>query len=286
MLLLTLTFHRFLPGLVTIQFVSIFFPLLDHYQLKQRERKHKQEFRIQPSAGEKPINAGSMYMFETQLEKTPNSLLSWASTKEFTAENIIFLMQVNNFKKRWEQVAKHNETLTELQLRERYDEAALIFFTLVNPHTARMNINVDHKTYRKLEEMFKGCNYEAFSDDGSSCSKGSSAYTENIVTPWDDQPVEVERPASSTSRQSNDSKGITDSEVDKLYQIPVTEISAKDTEAEDVVVPSNFSPEVFDRAFEIVKNDVYLNTWVRFDMEWGRPLSETTRRKMSYVSKV
>jgi hypothetical protein len=294
-----LTIFRFLPGLITIQFVSIFYPLLDVYKLKQLERKfgsNRHEDDNAPRISVEPKNTVSMDTLNMRLQHDPTSLLYWAYTKEFTAENVIFLTSVLNFKKRWEQVAKHTANMTPLQLRERYEEAALIFFTLVNPHTARMNINIDHKTYLELEDMFKSCSYEAFSDDSSSCSKGSSTYIENIVAPWEDfEPPQAEptaaaadRPASSNSHTSGDSKIVADTEVDKLYQIPVTEISVKeDAAAEDLVIPPQFSLEVFDRAYEVVKRDVYLNTWVRFETRYNKPRDPAEReRTMSYVSRV
>ena len=278
-----------------IQVVSIAFPLCDAHNIKRIERHYgskRQTFGTDSIYSEKARSQNSMDTFTMTLQRDPKHLLGWACTKEFTAENIIFLTQVQAFKKKWEQAAKHVENLSELQLRERYEDAALIFFTLVNAHTARMNINIDYKTYSELEEMFKGCSYEAFSDDSSSCSKGSSTYTENIVTPWADfEPpasTNADRPASSTSRRSDDSRRIGDSEVDKLYQIPVTEISTE-TAAEEAPVPTNFSLDVFDRAYEIVKNDVFLNTWVRFEKTWGkRPHSPPLprQRAASFLSKV
>ena len=283
--------NRFLPGIVTIQIVSIFFPILDAIKLKQLESRvnpDKQPDGADSLFSEKSRNPYSMDCLELSLKNNPQGLLNWVSTKEFTAENIMFLTQVHKFKRQWGQVAKHTDALDELQLRERYEEAALIWFTLVNARTARMNINIDYKTYSELEIMFKGLSYDAFSDDSSSCSKGSSTCT-NVVAPFLDQdPPEddTDRPASSNSRQSNDSKAIGDSEVDKLYRIPVTEISSNDgSTTEDTPIPPNFSIDVFDRAYAIVKNDVYYNTWVRFDSKiGGRPHSPTRQRGSSFLA--
>jgi hypothetical protein len=278
-----------------MQFVSIFFPLLDVYNAKQLEKKYGSSRPDFQAPGEKARDQFSMDALDRQLKNHANQLLLWAYTKEFTAENIMFLIRVQSFKKKWAHVAKHTETLTPLQLRERYEEAALIFFTLVNPHTARMSINIDHKTYHELEEMFKECSYEAFSDTSSSYSKGSSAYTENIATPWDDikppvaEPTQAltNRPSSSTSRRSNDSKIHTENEVDRLYQIPITEISTKDdAQAGESLIPPSFSPEVFDRAYDTVKNDVFLNTWVRYNAQYGPEALARRPRGTSFASRV
>jgi hypothetical protein len=276
-----------------MQFVSIFFPLLDVYKLKSLERKfgrNRDSAHNQSAEGERPQNPYSMATLELQLAKNPHHLLYWAYTKEFTAENILFLTAVRDFKRRWEQVAKHIENLSTVQLRERYEEAAVIYFKLVNPITAKMNINIDSRTYSGLEQMFRGVEYQP--DDSTSSSGSSTCYTEsNVVTPWAD----VERPASASSHQSDENKLISN-HVDKLYPLPVTEIHDKSeasndsTEAKEPSVPATFTLEVFDRAYEVVKNDVYLNTWVRYEARYSRPRSPRTasrgQRSVSFVGRI
>jgi hypothetical protein len=276
-----------------MQFVSIFFPLLDVYKLKSLERKfgrNRDSTHSGSAAGEKPQNPYSMATLELQLAKNPHHLLYWAYTKEFTAENILFLTAVRDFKRRWEQVVKHTKNLSTVQLRERYEEAAVIYFKLVNPVTAKMNINVDSRTYTELEEMFRGVEYQP--DDSASSSGSSTCYTEsNVVTPWAD----IERPASANSHQSDENKLI-NNHLDKLYPLPVTEIhdktdaSVNSVGTKDPSVPTNFTLEVFDRAYEVVKNDVYLNTWVRYEARYSRPRSPRTasraQRSVSIVGRI
>ena len=271
-----------------MQLVTIFFPLLDVYKLKKLERefgRNRNGFQTKVSGHEKPRNPYSMATLELQLSKNPSNLLYWAYTKEFTAENIMFLTSVRDFKRKWTQVTKHTNNLSRVQLRERYEEAALIYFKLVNPQTSRMNINIDYRTFSELQEIFKSCQYEAFMDDTSSMSKSSSCATDNVVTPWTD----YDRPASAISRQSDEGK-LKNDDVDKLYPLPVTEIVTKGFEMEcdfadnEVEIPAEFSLEVFDRAYEVVKNDVYLNTWVRYEARYSRPRSPNRPRTVSLLS--
>lgn len=276
-----------------MQFVSIFFPLLDVYKLKSLERKfgrNRDSGHSGSAEGEKPQNPYSMATLELQLAKNPHHLLYWAYTKEFTAENILFLTAVRDFKRRWELVAKHSENLSTVQLRERYEEAAVIYFKLVNPVTAKMNVNLDSRTYAELETIFRGVEYQP--DDSSSSSGSSTCYTEsNVVTPWAD----FERPASAGSHRSDENKLIKD-HVDKLYPLPVTEIHDKNdvskgsTESKEPSVPADFTLEAFDRAYEVVKNDVYLNTWVRYEARYSRPRSPRTvsraQRSTSFASHI
>jgi hypothetical protein len=282
-----------------MQLISVLFPVMD-------ANKH-QEPKPMPFSDELPSpdmeiqlhsrgrDPHSMASLEMHISKNLDPLLRWAAEKEFTAENIIFLRAVRDFKKKWAMVLKKSGALSNEAQRERYEDAALIWFKLVSPNTARFNINIDYKTLKELETLFEGLLYEPFdSDDGSFTSEntGSSSKsrkTDNIVAPWEDH----ERPKSFYSRRSSVIGG-TDT-VDKLYKVPITEISVPDslptvTEGQEAAansndkaisedgtttdmddsshnlyIPTGFNNEVFDKAFESVKNDVFRNTWVRYE---------------------
>lgn len=270
----------FIPGLVTMQFVSIYYPLVDVFQAKTLEKRRCSDCSslLRPcsrTSSKHNRDLYSMASLEMQIEKNLDPLLRWAASKEFTAENIVFLRAVRDFKKKWATSSKR-AALTADQQRERYEEAALIFFTLVNPATAKFNINVDHRTYLELNELFAGCEYQRFDDDSSQYSKTPSGSTD--ACPWDKQ--------DGSSAKSDESTAIP-TDVDKLYPVPVTEIltagsslsgsnsSTLTTGGEDdtrpLNVPRNFSVDVFDKAYNIVKEDVFLNTWVRYEARFAVP---------------
>ncbi|QDS77610.1 hypothetical protein FKW77_002086 [Venturia effusa] len=257
----------FLPGLITMQFVSIWFPLLDIYKLKSLEKKFGENRSVPENPAElrsfhdRKLNPYSMATLELQLEKNPNQLMYWAYTKEFTAENILFLTAVRGFKRKWSLATKQADELEPARARELYEEAAMIFFTMVHPVTAHRNINIDSATFRELEDLFKSCQYDP--DDGmSGVSKSSSQLTPNIVAPWE----ELDTPERSHSALSDRGK-LLDDHVIKLHPLPVTQIQTRNNalteDASATIVPTNFTIEIYDRAYESVKDDVYLNTWVR-----------------------
>lgn len=269
---------RFLPGLITMQFVCIFFPLLDIYKLKRLEQNFGENRSVPDTAAElrnfndKKLNPYSMATLELQLEKKPSQLMHWAYTKEFTAENVLFLTAVKSFKRKWILATKHTNELDPQRARELYEEAAMIFFTMVHPLTARRNINIDSSTFRELDDLFKGCHYDP-DDDISSVSKSSSHLTQNIVAPWEQIGAPV-RCHSALSDRGN----LLDDHVNKLYPLPVTQIHTRSDSLTDgasaaTMVPAHFTIEIFDRAYGSVKNDVYLNTWVRYEKCYSRPLS-------------
>lgn len=261
----------FLPGLITMQAVSIIVPIID--ALTARSVKRKLAGPSSDSQGSFSVKEKnkdySMASLEYQISNNVDPLLRWAAQKEFTAENILFLRDVIDFKRKWS-IATNRGHLTDDQLRERYEEAALIYFTLINPSTAKFNINIDYRTYNELERMFSGLVYVPFCDDRSSISKTSQS--ENIITPWAD----VEE-FSASPRASDE--GITNSDIDKLYRLPVTEIRASiddmprqsSIDLPYLYIPPTFSLEVFDKAYESVKQDVFLNTWVRYEARFSKP---------------
>jgi hypothetical protein len=266
-----------------MQFVSIFFPLLDAYKNKAAKSTigSTSPLEITPyeQNGPRSRDVYSMASLEMQINKNLDPLLRWAAEKEFTAENIVFLRAVRDFKRKWTNITKRVPVLNPLQERERFEDAAYIWFKLVNPLTARFNINIDYRTYSELEQMFSGLCYEPFDDDESSSGK-SSARSENVVAPWLDAEKEpLPRTSSPTCTSTSDDRIGVESDVDKLYQIPITEISIRyangDEKTEDLdnlyQVPEHFALEVFDKAYEIVKDDVFRNTWVRYEARFSRP---------------
>jgi hypothetical protein len=291
----------------------------------------------------------SMASLEMQISKNLDPLLKWAAEKEFSAENIVFLRAVRDFKKKWTMVAKQEQqrlrprplrrplgrsrayytTLSQRHddgmpatpngatiddrclapelRRERYEDAASIWFTLVNPLTARFNINIDYRTYSELEALFHGLRWRPFcrdpTDDGASGSSRSDK-SDNMVAPWDG--YEPDLPRRLPQRASG---AVPLSDVDRLYKIPVTEVALADddddddededaagagsmftgdgatlsTEAETrrLKVPSGFGIDVFDRAYESVKTDVFLNTWPNYEAAFAVRCSGPAARRDS-----
>lgn len=268
----------FLPSLFTMQAVSIIISVMDALSAKRGEQKSAASFTTRSSDSsihrEKTRQDYSMASLEMQIEKNVDPLLRWAATKEFTAENIVFLRAVRDFKRKWHLIATR-APLADDQLRERYEEAARIYFTLVNPLTAKFNINVDYRTYHELESMFSGLRYEPYPDDDGSISK--STRSDNVIAPWAD----IEESASG-SRHSGEAEGVPcPDDVDKLYPLPVTEIGLRDDaprqsrlgdlQLPHLQIPPAFSLHVFDKAYESVKHDVFLNTWVRYEAAFSKP---------------
>ena len=295
---------------------------------KPEKRKRIEKAEKPPSSSSSSTSSKEVYSMaalETQISKNLDPLLKWASEKEFSAENIVFLRAVRDFKKKWTMIAKQEQqrlrprplrrplgrsraNYTTLSLRrddglpdtpngatiddrclapelrrERYEDAASIWFRLVNPLTARFNINIDYRTYSDLEAAFHGLRWRPFcssdADDCGATSSSRSDKSDNVVAPWDGYESDFPRRPRGAAAAAPLSDG------DRLYKIPVTEVALADddeggsslyvdgdgatlsTEAETrrLRVPSGFGLDVFDRAYESVKTDVFLNTWPNYE---------------------
>ncbi|KAF2104662.1 hypothetical protein NA57DRAFT_70868 [Rhizodiscina lignyota] len=268
----------FLPGIWAMQFVSIWYPLKDARESRKRRQGRCIDCIL--DANSHPISNRddyySMGNLEGQIDRRIEQLLKYAAEKTFTAENILFIREVRDFKRRWE-VAMKRSPLSLDQLRERFEEAALIFFTLVNPATAKFNINLDYKTYLDLSLMFRGCDYQR-DDDGSELSKLTAGT--NDACPWETQPED-------SLHSADTSSGVLDIEL--LCKGPGGKINGNvsaaksnassitvnaESELEFPHVPGEFSIKVFDKAYDIVKKDVYLNMWIRYEKEVGKPIPQ------------
>lgn len=104
-----------------MQLVSILFPLLGTRRHVNIDKKGRDSLDGQSmSSQEKNKDIYSMASLEMQISKNVDPLLRWAAQKEFTAENIVFLRAVRDFKKKWSLAAKRGP-LNEDQMRDRFE---------------------------------------------------------------------------------------------------------------------------------------------------------------------
>lgn len=246
---------RFIPCLVVCQQVLILIPLRDaakNAPTDQSSLLSSSDTRSLTSShsntSEKSVKSilskelkpkASMQALEASIEHNIESLIEWTASREFTAENTIFLREVRNFKKKWSSL----RTVTTAQRRQMHTEASLIFFTLVNPFTAETPINIDYKIFKKLQEQFEGMEYDPYMPKRSASPTDpvSSKERENVVCPWENT---LDRPASIDSQMSG--------------------ASISSTSSTRSIVPSHFTEEIFDPAFESIKYLVFTNTWPRY----------------------
>ncbi|KAF2466308.1 uncharacterized protein BDR25DRAFT_237380 [Lindgomyces ingoldianus] len=239
----------FIPSLVVCQQVLIIIPLRDAWKSQARrtsisststtETLHSTRSSISTKSPRVVLSKelrpkASMQALEFCVDNNIEPLISWAASREFTAENTIFLREVRNWKKKWAPLT----TVTTAQRRQMFTEASLIFFTLINPFTAETPINIEYKIFRSLQSLFATVEFDPYRPTSRVGTPDSTQERENVVCPWEDV---LNRPTSIKS-----------------------DVSASSTASTRSLVPSQFTENIFDAAFESIKYLVFTNTWPRY----------------------
>jgi len=240
----------FLPSLIICQQVLVLIPLRDsaksHSQTRHRGTSTSETESLRSSQSitstksstvvySKELKSkASMQALEFSIEHSIEPLIAWAAAREFTAENTIFLREVRNFKKKWSSL----KNITTAQRCQMFNEASLIYFTLVNPLTAETPINIEYKIFKALQKIFASLEFDPYMPRTQSPDIKSPVVRDNVVCPWEDT---FNRPASIDSNQ--------------------TLCSSSSTR---LIVPGEFTDRVFDAAFESIKYLVFTNTWPRY----------------------
>ncbi|KAF2124818.1 hypothetical protein P153DRAFT_379403 [Dothidotthia symphoricarpi CBS 119687] len=241
----------FIPSLIICQQTLVLAPIIEVFKSQRRQRPTSPSSETEPLTSrtsytsEKSVKElfaskelktkTSMQALEYSIEHSIEPLITWAATKEFTAENTIFLREVRNYKRKWSDL----EAMNSVQRRQMFDEASLIYFTLVNVFTAEVPINIEYKVCKTLQDVFAGVEYDPYMP-GSATPDDTKAPSirDNVVCPWEDT---LSRPAS------------------------ISSVTTESNKSSDVgVVPVEFDVYIFDAAYESIKYLVFTNTWPRY----------------------
>ncbi|KAF2138088.1 uncharacterized protein K452DRAFT_311865 [Aplosporella prunicola CBS 121167] len=242
-------------GLIVTKYCFICFPIYDAcrgmpYFSSQTERNPSTASWTTNSSKEKVRQAYSIGALDECLEKNIEQLLEWSARRDFSAENIAFLRAVRDMKsKSRTRAVDRGGVITHLIFRERYEEAAIIFFKFIDPRTADIPLNISKRTVDGLRQWFKYVSYDSLDDDSSS---------KNDVAPFID--FNGDFPSASPNGE--------DIVIDRLYPMPLTEIvptGAIDDEGNTAdTVPEGFNLDIFDDVYAQIRHLVYTNSWRRF----------------------
>jgi hypothetical protein len=224
----------FIPSLIVCQQVLIVIPLADAFKARPRQRPLSHE--TETASLTSTVSASSEKSAqELSIEQNIEPLIVWAATKEFTAENAIFIREVRNWRKKWSSL----KVVSTSQRRQMYNEASLIYFTLINPFTAETPINIEYKIFKVLQNLFAGLEYDPYMPRSQTPEDiKSPVIRENVICPWEET---LSRPAS--------------------IQSDVTSISSSSTGS---IIPSEFTEDIFNAAYESIKYLIFTNTWPRY----------------------
>ncbi|KAL6245573.1 hypothetical protein RBB50_007572 [Rhinocladiella similis] len=220
---------------------------------------------------------GEMYTMSA-LEKTlklnPQPLLMFSALKDFSGENISFLIHIREWKAKWN-MDKHKSTMLRKPsqgktadpalVRQQFQQAVGIYASFVSLKYSDFPINISSAHQRELEVMFEQyaalvCaepasnaatpfeNYwsSTFSDDLE--SQAGKDQLSSVSTAVSDSEKHEPRPESLQARQ--------------LRELKMTNFGER--LPANIGIPDTFDATVFDKAELSIKELVLTNTWAKF----------------------
>lgn len=243
-------------GSFMMEFVTIFFPLLEVYKssrerraisaaIAEWENKNHDLDSVQSSVlqistkfegpeRQNKANLCNMQALEKALESNARELLDFAAMKQFTGENIVFLTRVRTWKERWNRTTLA-KTPMPLETKSRlYKSGKDLFDRNISLHTAQFPVNIESNIYRSLEGIFLG--------------------TDRSSPPWKSVIAPFAQSRTAITAAQRAAIGFEDDDSSK--QPGVTETT--------LAIPFGFDGHVFDQAERSIKYMVLTNTWPRY----------------------
>lgn len=212
----------------------------------------------------------SIHALEKALAANPVPLLEFAATRDFTAENVVFLIHVMRWRDAWKTAPREASTglVTESAKSKLFRLAVDIYTEDLCCQTADFPVNVESAIRRTLDDFFsgaipdkKGLNSNDWDLVGEHGAVGSAPppvdidqFAQQFRSPWEEKKeVEVTITPASPDEQ----------EIEITFQsnpcvAPLGLARAR--------IPSGFDSRIFEAAESSVKYLVLTNTWRRFAM--------------------
>jgi hypothetical protein len=297
-----------------MQFATIFFPIFEIWEHRKHMLKRVESFnssdstlwsasflaekvnKLRPKSSttdlldELSATVGRLYSIgalERALLINPEPLLQYAARQDFTAENIVFLMQVRDWRQAWQSAPKNPSTglVTEDAQIRLFRMAIEIFATSVDDKTADFPINIDGHMRKTLHAILGPTVLNGLSGfatrNGSNGSYGTELHgvpSMVPIAPWAEQKqsiVTTTISASATSPPSSPEYGLRSISSGTTVASKTTQTEPKPYRLEDrpdISPTSNgrgldipgFDEHVFDDAEASIKYLVLTNTWRKF----------------------
>lgn len=300
------------PGIIVMQFATIFFPIFEIFEHRNSMHKRVDSFsssdmtlrstsfdseklgQSQPSHSANELlndlhsSVGRLYSIgalERALLINPEPLLQYAARKDFTAENIVFLTQVRDWRQAWQSAPRNPSTglVTEDAQVRLFRMAIEIYATSVDDKTADFPINIEGYIRKDLAAVLGPAVLNGLAGfaarSGSNCSTGMDKHgVPQIVpvAPWAEhkQGVSITTTISSNamtppcSPPRSLSSGTplvtkTTSTESKPYRLEDRPDLSPESNGRGLDLPG-FDEHVFDDAEASIKYLVLTNTWRKF----------------------
>jgi hypothetical protein len=212
----------------------------------------------------------SMAAFEKALTINPTPLLQFATTKDFTSENIIFLLWVRQWRLGWDQAGQDKHGWISHQAkRQLFRSAVEIYVTIVHMKTSAFPININSRNRSRLEVLFrkavltlentKNKTYEA--DIFASPIEESKDF---LPFPTKHLGDVGQSPNFTSSSKTLVIGCVPEPRSQKSQQDEISFEMQPGNPKSTISIPSEFDALVFDDAEMEVRDMVITNTWPRF----------------------
>ena len=211
-----------------------------------------------------PTRRSEMYTMaalEKALAVNPQPLLHFAATQDFTAENIVFLLQVRRWRADWDRETAHGASTTPVAQSRLLDMALDIYTTSVSESTADFPINIEGRIRSALDRVFG----HLVSSERPTYDRADSSDSIDLVT-LQSKSIKgvscgVKRESSTDSAETlfgEPSPSILPTAV-TTYKEP--QVCGQPSKPETVMVGSGIEKGIFDEAEASIKYLVLTNTW-------------------------
>ena len=225
----------------------------------------KQKVTLSTSTG--GSRRGEMYTMnalEKALQTNSTPLLLFAALKDFSGENISFLIHVRQWKADWSPLTDRFKVLKKAQAkqlddgvlrRRQFNAAVQIYASFVGVHCSDFPINLSFAHRKELGGIF-----------GAATSSFSTHLHDNPATPFDDLEQGAVNGGSPIANLNDSTEeilprnGVKSSGGDKSVGL----IYLGSHLPHDTTIPNQFGPNAFDDAEESIKYMVLTNTWPKF----------------------
>ncbi|KAK4937721.1 hypothetical protein LTR10_021731 [Elasticomyces elasticus] len=294
------------PGIIVMQFTTIFFPLYEIYRsrslmrttlaiLKAWEDKKntsESERHLTSSSSSHSLSTNvsssmassrlhrelcSMSSLEKALAINPEPLLHFAATKDFTAENILFLIQVSRWRQAFRAAPRLEGAITDVARSHFFESALQIYMDRVCERTTKFPINIEWQIRRYLDNVFG----TAVPANAHHHNIGVAPFESATIQPVHDQNdftdmLPLVAPRQEAYRQDAPRGTALHSytfPVEKAKHIFEPHPAVAPLGISRAVISDGFNEDVFNAAEQSIKYLVLTNTWQKF-VKYGEARSD------------
>ncbi|KAK5048068.1 hypothetical protein LTR84_006258 [Exophiala bonariae] len=232
---------------------------------------------IKTTASNRHCEMYTMGTLEKTLQLNPQPLLMFSATKDFSAENISFLIHVKEWKANWaskppksiksnkQQKAEPAKVPDKALVRQQFQRAVGIYASFISLKYSDFPINISSQHLRDLEAIFE--QYAALvcaRPAPNAATPFDNFWSSTVAEDLESQPGRDQLSVVSTITEETgriEDRLISDP-TRQLGELKMTNFGER--LPDNIGIPYLFDPTVFDKAESSIKELVLTNTWAKF----------------------